>query len=56
MWHVGGLSKTISAALRFGYVVCPAGMGEAEAWFDGMNAEGEKSPVGVWYLYLELLP
>lgn len=29
VWHVGGLSKTISAALRFGYVVCPAGMGEA---------------------------
>lgn len=28
VWHVGSLSKTISAALRFGYVVCPAGMGE----------------------------
>lgn len=26
-WHVGSLSKTISAALRFGYIVCPAGMG-----------------------------
>jgi DNA-binding transcriptional MocR family regulator len=26
-WHVGSLSKTVSAALRFGYVACPAGMG-----------------------------
>jgi DNA-binding transcriptional MocR family regulator len=29
VWLVGSVSKTISAALRFGYVVCPAGMGEA---------------------------
>ena len=29
VWHVGSLSKTVSAALRFGYVVCPSGMGEA---------------------------
>jgi len=29
VWHVGGMSKTISAALRFGFVICPAGMGEA---------------------------
>lgn len=28
VWHVGSLSKTISAALRFGYIVCPQGMGE----------------------------
>ncbi|ESW61441.1 MAG: GntR family transcriptional regulator [Rhodobacter sp. CACIA14H1] len=28
VWHVGSLSKTVSAALRFGYVVCPQGMGE----------------------------
>ncbi|MBU9696294.1 PLP-dependent aminotransferase family protein [Rhodobacteraceae bacterium HSP-20] len=28
VWHVGSLSKTISAALRFGFIVCPAGMGE----------------------------
>jgi DNA-binding transcriptional MocR family regulator len=28
VWHVGSLSKTISAALRFGYIVCPSGMGE----------------------------
>lgn len=27
VWHVGSLSKTISAALRFGYIVCPSGMG-----------------------------
>lgn len=27
-WYVGGISKTLSAALRFGYVVCPAGRGE----------------------------
>ncbi|VDC33395.1 PLP-dependent aminotransferase family protein [Pseudogemmobacter humi] len=29
VWLVGGVSKTISAALRFGFVICPAGMGEA---------------------------
>ena len=29
VWYMGSLSKTFSAALRFGYVVCPAGMGEA---------------------------
>ncbi len=28
VWMVGSLSKTLSAALRFGYVVCPVGMGE----------------------------
>lgn len=28
VWHVASLSKTVSAALRFGYVVCPTGMGE----------------------------
>lgn len=28
-WHIGSLSKTVSAALRFGWVVCPEGMGEA---------------------------
>lgn len=26
-WFVGSLSKTVSAALRFGYLVCPLGMG-----------------------------
>jgi DNA-binding transcriptional MocR family regulator len=29
VWHAGSMSKTISAALRFGYVVCPIGMGGA---------------------------
>ena len=29
VWFMGSLSKTFSAALRFGYVVCPAGMGDA---------------------------
>ncbi len=29
VWHVGSFSKTVSAALRFGWVVCPEGMGEA---------------------------
>jgi DNA-binding transcriptional MocR family regulator len=29
VWYVGSLSKTISAALRFGFVLCPAGMGSA---------------------------
>ena len=29
VWHVGSLSKTISPALRFGWVICPSGMGEA---------------------------
>ncbi|MBP9951019.1 MAG: PLP-dependent aminotransferase family protein [Cypionkella sp.] len=28
VWYVGSLSKSLSAALRFGYVVCPAGMGD----------------------------
>ncbi len=28
-WYVGSLSKSISAALRFGYIVCPPGQGEA---------------------------
>ena len=28
-WHVGSLSKTISAALRFGWIVCPVGMGRS---------------------------
>lgn len=27
-WYVGSLSKSVSAALRFGYVVCPTGKGE----------------------------
>ncbi|MEZ5797237.1 MAG: PLP-dependent aminotransferase family protein [Paracoccaceae bacterium] len=29
VWHLGSLSKSVSAALRFGYVICPVGMGEA---------------------------
>jgi DNA-binding transcriptional MocR family regulator len=29
VWYVGSLSKTVSAALRFGYLLCPAGMGSA---------------------------
>jgi DNA-binding transcriptional MocR family regulator len=29
VWHVGGVAKSISAALRFGYIICPQGMGEA---------------------------
>ena len=28
VWYMGSLSKTVSAALRFGYVICPTGMGE----------------------------
>lgn len=28
-WYVGSLSKSVSASLRFGYIVCPTGMGEA---------------------------
>lgn len=29
VWLVGSVSKTLSAALRFGYLICPLGMGEA---------------------------
>ena len=29
VWYMGSLSKTVSAALRFGYVICPTSMGEA---------------------------
>ena len=29
VWYVGSVSKTVSAALRFGCVICPHGMGEA---------------------------
>ncbi len=29
VWYMGSLSKTLSAALRFGYVVCPTGLGDA---------------------------
>lgn len=28
-WYVGSLSKSVSSGLRFGYVVCPSGQGEA---------------------------
>jgi DNA-binding transcriptional MocR family regulator len=28
-WYVGSFSKTISAALRLGYILCPTGMGQA---------------------------
>ena len=28
-WYVGSLSKSIAAGLRFGYVLCPTGRGEA---------------------------
>ncbi|WP_136682230.1 aminotransferase class I/II-fold pyridoxal phosphate-dependent enzyme [Falsirhodobacter xinxiangensis] len=28
-WYVGSMSKSVSAALRFGYVICPQGMGNA---------------------------
>lgn len=28
-WHISSLSKTLSAGLRFGWIVCPAGMGDA---------------------------
>lgn len=29
VWYVASFSKSVSAALRFGFVVCPTGMGEA---------------------------
>lgn len=29
VWYIGSLSKSVSAALRFGFVICPTGMGEA---------------------------
>lgn len=29
VWYIGSLSKSVSAALRFGFVICPTGMGDA---------------------------
>ena len=29
VWYVGSFSKTFSAALRFGYVICPTGRGDS---------------------------
>ncbi|NEY89061.1 aminotransferase-like domain-containing protein [Tabrizicola oligotrophica] len=29
VWYIGSLSKSVSASLRFGYAICPTGMGEA---------------------------
>ena len=29
VWYLGSLSKSVSAALRFGFVVCPTAMGDA---------------------------
>jgi DNA-binding transcriptional MocR family regulator len=29
VWHVGSLSKTVTSALRFGWVICPTGMGDS---------------------------
>jgi DNA-binding transcriptional MocR family regulator len=29
VWYIGSVSKTVSAALRFGYVICPTGRGDA---------------------------
>lgn len=28
-WYIGSLSKSVSASLRFGYIACPRGMGDA---------------------------
>ena len=28
-WYIGSFSKSVAAALRFGYIVCPTGMGNA---------------------------
>lgn len=40
---------------EFSAVTIPAGKGDAEAWFEGVAAGEAKAPVGVWYVYLELL-
>lgn len=51
-------SMPLAAGAReceFSELTIPAGMGNAEAWFEGVSAEGEKTSVGVWYLTLELL-
>lgn len=40
---------------EFPRLLIPAGKGEVEAWFEGVTAEEAKAPVGVWYVYLELL-
>lgn len=40
---------------EFPALAIPAGPGDAEAWFESVNAEGERASVGVWYLHLELV-
>lgn len=44
-WHVSSLSKTISAGMRFGVIVCPVGMGEAGRLAAQHNYFGLARPV-----------
>jgi DNA-binding transcriptional MocR family regulator len=37
-WYVGSFSKTISAALRFGYLVCPTGWARRAGWPRSTNS------------------
>lgn len=53
VWYVGSLSKTVSAALRFGYVVCPTGMGQTARLTAQHGFFALSQPVGA--LCLDLL-
>jgi DNA-binding transcriptional MocR family regulator len=52
VWHVGSVSKTISAALRFGYVICPSGLGEAGRLTAQHGFFALSRPVADMWLYL----
>lgn len=53
VWYTGSLSKSVSAALRFGYVICPTGMGEAGRLTARYNYFALSQPVAA--VCLELL-
>lgn len=51
-WHITSLSKTISAGLRFGAIVCPTGLGEAARLATQHNYFGLPRPMTDFVLAL----